>query len=82
MPETSSPLAAPPLAPFKDEVLGALISGVATLVTARAALAGLTGLVSTPHLLSDAELGFIVLKVNEVLEKCYDEDHSDDRFVT
>ncbi|KAJ7210442.1 ARM repeat-containing protein [Mycena pura] len=78
MPETSSPLAAPPLAPFKDEVLGALISGVATLATARAALAGLTGLVSTPHLLSDAELGFIVLKVNEVLEKCYDEDHSDD----
>ncbi|KAF8217060.1 Dos2-interacting transcription regulator of RNA-Pol-II-domain-containing protein [Mycena galopus ATCC 62051] len=69
----------PPLAPFKDEVLGALISGVATLTTARAALAGLTGLVSTPHLLSDAELGFVVLKVNEVLELCFDEEHSDDR---
>ncbi|KAJ6480892.1 ARM repeat-containing protein [Mycena sanguinolenta] len=68
-----------PLAPFKDEVLGALISGVTTLTTARAALAGLTGLVSTPHLLSDEELGFVVLKVNDVLEKCLDEEHSDDR---
>ncbi|KAJ7117461.1 Dos2-interacting transcription regulator of RNA-Pol-II-domain-containing protein [Mycena epipterygia] len=67
-----------PLAPYKDEVLGALISGVATLATTRAALAGLTGLVSTPHLLSDAELGFVVLKVNDVLEICYDEEHSDD----
>ncbi|KAJ7879223.1 ARM repeat-containing protein [Mycena olivaceomarginata] len=66
-------------APFKDEVLGALISGVATLATTRAALAGLTGLVSTPHLLSDAELGFVVLKVNDVLETCLDEEHSDDR---
>ncbi|KAF7370205.1 ARM repeat-containing protein [Mycena sanguinolenta] len=69
----------PPLAPFKDEVLGALISGVATLTTTRAALAGLTGLVSTPHLLSDEELGFVVLKVNDVLEMCLDEEHSDDR---
>ncbi|KAF7356213.1 MMS19 nucleotide excision repair [Mycena venus] len=70
----------PPLAPFKDEVLGALISGVATLATTRAALAGLTGLVSTPHLLSEAELGFVVLKVNDVLETCYngDEERSDD----
>ncbi|KAJ7914398.1 hypothetical protein B0H13DRAFT_2659191, partial [Mycena leptocephala] len=40
-PMSDSP-AEPPLAPFKDEVLGALISGVATLVTTRAALAGLT----------------------------------------
>ncbi|KAJ7314418.1 ARM repeat-containing protein [Mycena albidolilacea] len=69
----------PPLAPFKDEVLGALISGVVTLAITRAALAGLTGLVSTPHLLSDAELGFVVLKVNDVLETCLDEEHSDDR---
>ncbi|KAJ6582074.1 ARM repeat-containing protein [Mycena capillaripes] len=68
----------PPLAPFKDEVLGALISGVAASATTRAALAGLTGLVSTPHLLSDAELGFVVLKVNDVLETCYDEEHSED----
>ncbi|KAJ7923545.1 ARM repeat-containing protein [Mycena leptocephala] len=72
--------AEPPLAPFKDEVLGALISGVATLATTRAALAGLTGLVSTPHLLSDAELGFVVLKVNDVLGTCYDdpEERADD----
>ncbi|KAJ7918584.1 hypothetical protein B0H13DRAFT_2268989 [Mycena leptocephala] len=32
----------PPLAPFKDEILGALISSIATLATTRAALAGLT----------------------------------------
>jgi hypothetical protein len=51
----SDSTAEPPLAPFKDEVLGALISGVATLVTARAALEGHT------------ELGFVVLKVNNVL---------------
>ncbi|KAJ7906016.1 ARM repeat-containing protein [Mycena leptocephala] len=72
--------AEPPLAPFKDEVLGALISGVVTLATTRAALAGLTGLVSTPHLLSDAELGFVVLKVNDVLGTCYDdpEERADD----
>ncbi|KAJ7227826.1 RNAPII transcription regulator C-terminal-domain-containing protein [Mycena haematopus] len=69
----------PLLAPFKDEVLGALISGLATLTTARVALAGLTGLVSTPRLLSDAELGFVVLKVNDVLQMCLDEEHSDDR---
>ncbi|KAJ7899364.1 ARM repeat-containing protein [Mycena leptocephala] len=73
VPMSDSP-AEPPLAPFKDEVLGALISGVATLATTRVALAGLTGLVSTPHLLSDAELGFVVLKVNDVLRTCYDDD--------
>ncbi|KAJ7509674.1 ARM repeat-containing protein [Mycena galericulata] len=67
-----------PLAPFKDEVLGALISGLATPATARAALAGLTGLVSTPGLLSDAELGFVVLKANDVLQGCYEEKNSDD----
>ncbi|KAJ7148405.1 ARM repeat-containing protein [Mycena crocata] len=67
-----------PLAPFKDELLGALISGVAAPATTRAALAGLTGLVSTPHLLSDDELGFVVLKVNDVLRTCYDDDNSDD----
>ncbi|KAJ6481205.1 ARM repeat-containing protein [Mycena vitilis] len=75
---TAPDLEAGPLAPFKDEVLGALISGLAAPATTRAALAGLTGLVSTPHLLSDAELGFVVLKVNEVLETCYDEERSDD----
>ncbi|KAJ7694662.1 Dos2-interacting transcription regulator of RNA-Pol-II-domain-containing protein [Mycena rosella] len=69
---------APPLAPYKDAVLGALVSGVAAPATTRAALAGLTGLVSTPRLLSDAELGFVVLKVNEVLERCFEEGGADD----
>ncbi|KAJ7464465.1 ARM repeat-containing protein [Mycena latifolia] len=68
----------PPLAPYKDEVLGALISGVTAPATTRAALAGLTGLVSTPRLLSDAELGFVVLKATDVLETCLDEEHADD----
>ncbi|KAJ7019462.1 ARM repeat-containing protein [Mycena alexandri] len=70
-----------PLAPFKDEILGALISGLAAVSTTRAALAGLTGLVSTPGLLSDDELGFIVLKANDVLDGCFDaaeEERSDD----
>ncbi|KAK7040568.1 MMS19 nucleotide excision repair [Favolaschia claudopus] len=69
----------PPLALYKDEVLGVLVSGLAATPTTRAALAGLTGLVSTPNLLSDAEVGFIVLKVNEVLQNSLDEEHSDDR---
>jgi hypothetical protein len=36
--------------------------------------------VATPHLLSDPELGFVVLKVNDVLGACYDdpEEHADD----
>ncbi|KAJ7020638.1 ARM repeat-containing protein [Mycena alexandri] len=70
-----------PLAPFKNEILGALISGLAAVSTTGAALAGLTGLVSTPGLLSDDELGFIVLKANDVLDGCFDaaeEERSDD----
>ncbi|KAJ7181060.1 ARM repeat-containing protein [Mycena filopes] len=69
-----------PLAPFKDQVLGALISGLGAVSTTRAALAGLTGLVSTPKLLSDDELGFIVLKANDVLDQCFnaEEERSDD----
>ncbi|KAF7308252.1 ARM repeat-containing protein [Mycena chlorophos] len=39
--------AALPLAPYKDDVLGALVSGVLAAPTTRPALAGLTGLVST-----------------------------------
>ncbi|KAJ7625679.1 ARM repeat-containing protein [Roridomyces roridus] len=67
----------PALLSYKDEVLGALISGLATPSTTSAALAGLTGLVSTPALLSDEEFGFVVLKVNEVLKACYEEENMD-----
>jgi hypothetical protein len=42
----------PPLAPFKDEVLRALISDIATLATTRAALAGLAGFVLTQNSVS------------------------------
>ncbi|KAJ7905991.1 caspase domain-containing protein [Mycena leptocephala] len=51
--------AKPPPAPFEDEVLGALISDVATLATTRAAL-----------------LGFVELKVNDVLGTCYELAHA------
>ncbi|KAF7309175.1 ARM repeat-containing protein [Mycena kentingensis (nom. inval.)] len=71
--------AEPPLGPHKDEVLGAFVSGVGTAPTTRPALAGLTGLVATPGLLSEEELGFVVLKVDDILKDCLDDDHSDDR---
>ncbi|KAJ7097264.1 ARM repeat-containing protein [Mycena belliarum] len=76
--ESESEVPEPPLASYKDEVLGALISGVGAPQTTRAAIAGLMGLVSTPRLLSEAELGFVVLKATDVLETCFDGEHADD----
>ncbi|KAF7307504.1 ARM repeat-containing protein [Mycena indigotica] len=69
----------PLLASYKDEVLGGCVSGLNATVTIRPALAGLTGLVSTPELISEEEIGFIVVKANENLAQTLDEDHSDDR---
>ncbi|CAK5283329.1 unnamed protein product [Mycena citricolor] len=66
------------LAEYKDDVLGALISGIGTSSTTRPVLAGLTGLVSTPDLLSDQELGYVVLKANETLLKCLEEEQGDE----
>jgi len=56
------------LAPYKDEVLGILASGLKTPSSRQPALACLLGLVSTKNLLSDEEIGFIVHNVDEVLE--------------
>ncbi|KAF8909296.1 Dos2-interacting transcription regulator of RNA-Pol-II-domain-containing protein [Gymnopilus junonius] len=58
----------PPLSPFKDDVLGVLTTGLKLSGSRLAALSGLTAMVSTPHLFSDEELGFIVHHVNEILE--------------
>ncbi|KAI0339641.1 ARM repeat-containing protein [Trametopsis cervina] len=60
---------APSLLQFKDEVLGVLTVGLQSTTSCRHALAGLKGMVLTPKLLSDEELGFVVHNVNEVLTK-------------
>ena len=57
-----------PLAPYKDEVLGVLTVGLTAGSPALPALDGLKALVTTPGLLTDEELGFVVHKVNELLE--------------
>ena len=54
------------LASYKDEVLGVLTVGLKNTSSSIHALDGLTGMVTTPNLLSDDELGFIVHNVNEL----------------
>jgi len=55
------------LLPFKDEVLGVLITGLKAQSSLRPAIEGLDGMVTTPALLDDQEIGFVVQKVNEVI---------------
>lgn len=55
------------LLPFKDEVLGILITGLKAHSSLRPAIEGLNGLVTTPDLLDDQEIGFVVQKVNDVI---------------
>ncbi len=62
------PEAEPPLAPYKDEVLGVFSVGLTSATTRSMALAGLKAVVSTRGLLSDDELGFVVHNVNEIIE--------------
>ncbi|KZT67370.1 ARM repeat-containing protein [Daedalea quercina L-15889] len=57
-----------PLAPYKDEVLGVLTVGLTAGSSAQPALDGLKALVTTRALLADDELGFVVHKVNELLQ--------------
>ncbi|EPT02988.1 hypothetical protein FOMPIDRAFT_1142982 [Fomitopsis schrenkii] len=57
-----------PLAPYKDEVLGVLTVGLTARSSAQSALDGLKALVTTRGLLTDEELGFVVHKVNELLQ--------------
>lgn len=57
----------PPLLPYKDEVLGALIVGVKAPSLAAPAIEGLLAMVTTHNLLEDEEVGFVVQNVNEVI---------------
>jgi hypothetical protein len=52
---------------FKDEVLGILVTGLKAQSSLRPAIDGLNGLVTTPDLLDDQEIGFVVQKVNDVI---------------
>ncbi|KAI0282989.1 ARM repeat-containing protein [Russula brevipes] len=56
-----------PLFPFKDEVLGVLVTGLKTQSSLPPAIEGLNGLVTTPGLLDDEEMGFVVQNVNDVI---------------
>ena len=53
--------------PFKDEVLGILVTGLKAQPSLRPAIEGLDGLVTTPDLLDDQEIGFVVQNVNDVI---------------
>ena len=55
------------LLPFKDEVLGVLIAGLKEKSSLRPAIEGLNGMITTPALLDDQEIGFVVQKVNDVV---------------
>jgi DNA repair/transcription protein MET18/MMS19 len=68
------------LTPHKDEVLGLFVSGLQTVSTRSPAVEGLKILVSIDELLSNEELGFIVLHVNDTLQSSQ-EDTDDTRFV-
>ena len=57
-----------PLSPFKDEVLGVLTVGLTSASSASPALVGLRGMATTRGLLTEEELGFVVHKINELLQ--------------
>jgi DNA repair/transcription protein MET18/MMS19 len=57
-----------PLTMFKDEILGAVSTGLQVVTSRRPALAVIKALVTTKFLLSGEELGFMVHLVNEVLQ--------------
>ena len=66
--KAQDPEADPPLAPYKDEVLGVFSVGLTSPTTRSMALAGLKAVVSTRGLLSDDELGFVVHNVDQIIE--------------
>lgn len=69
----------PPLSPFKDEVLGVFTVGIKNTGSCVHALNGLKGMVLTPGLLTDEELGFIVHNVNEILSSDENQENEDIR---
>ncbi len=48
-------------------MLGVLVLGLMGKSSLRPAIEGLSGLVTTPDLLDDDEIGFVVQKVNDVI---------------
>lgn len=58
---------------YKDDVLGVLTVGLQSASLRAPALAGLKALTSTEGLLSDEEIGFIVHKVDGVIEGSQEE---------
>jgi DNA repair/transcription protein MET18/MMS19 len=63
-----------PLMPYKDEVLGAMSAGLRDMASRRPALTGIMAMITTNHLFSDEELGFVVHVLNQTLQ----EDNGDD----
>ena len=61
------------LLPLKDEVLGILVTGLKAQSSLRPAIEGLNGLVTTPDLLDNQEIGFVVQKVNDVISSREDD---------
>ncbi|KAI0056039.1 ARM repeat-containing protein [Artomyces pyxidatus] len=55
------------LSPYKDEVLGVLITGLKAPSSTQPAIEGLSAMVTTPGLLEDDEVGFVVQNVNEII---------------
>ncbi|KAI0310724.1 ARM repeat-containing protein [Amylostereum chailletii] len=55
------------LAPYKDEVLGVLVTGLKVPSSVQPALEGLKAMVTTPGLFEDEELGFVVHNVNDII---------------
>lgn len=62
--------------PYKDEVLGAVSTGLKSSTARYPALALLQGLINTNDLLTDEEVGFIVHLVNELF-RSEEMDHDD-----
>ncbi|TFK39917.1 Dos2-interacting transcription regulator of RNA-Pol-II-domain-containing protein [Crucibulum laeve] len=67
----------PLLLPYKDEVLGVFLVGLKNSSSRIQALEGLSGLIGTPRLLSDEEVGFVVHNINEVMAEDDSADASD-----
>lgn len=57
-----------PLMTLKDEILGAVSTGLQVVTSRRPALAVIKALITTKFLLSGEELAFVVHLVNEVLQ--------------
>jgi DNA repair/transcription protein MET18/MMS19 len=76
--EASSGSEGAPLSPYKDSVLGAMTVGLKAVSSAQPAIEGLNAMVTTPGLLDDEELGFVVQKLNDLVSG-EQEDSSDTR---